>query len=262
VSRAARLVACLLLLAGCRSPLPLVPLPADDLRPQAYLAAWAERAHERRALRGLARLSVDGDEVELRSKQILIVERPARLRVEILGLLNQAVAVLVINGSRFELFRAEDRSVERGDVRPGLLWEVAGLDLTPQETVALLLGAPDPDASLRVVRALAAGDDEIRLDLADAGGVVRRRIGFDGEGRLRWLEQGDGGGAMSWRAHFDDYELVQGSPVAHAITLDVAAGQTHAELSLRDVELNPELPPDIFRLRLRDSGDGGTREGG
>ena len=47
---------------------------------------------------------------------------------------------------------------------------------------------------------------------------------------------------------------------AHAISLDVAAGRTHAEISLRDVELNPELSPDIFRLRLPPLG--GSEAGG
>jgi len=36
---------------------------------------------------------------------------------------------------------------------------------------------------------------------------------------------------------------------AHSIVLDVAADGTHVEISLRDVELNPELPPGIFRIR-------------
>ena len=261
MSWAARVVGCLLLL-GCRSALPLVPLPDDDGRPQAYLAAWSESARKRESLRGFARLSVDGDQVELRGKQLLIVERPARLRVEILGFLNQTLAVLVIDGSTYELFRAEDRTLERGAVHPSLLWEVAGLDLTPEDTVALLLGAPNLGGSLRVARALAAGEEEIRVELADGNGVVRRRIGFDGKGRLRLLEQIDARGALSWRAHFGDYESIQGIPVAHAIRIDMAAGRTHAEISLRDVELNPELPPDIFRLQLPGSSDPTQREGG
>jgi outer membrane lipoprotein-sorting protein len=54
---------------------------------------------------------------------------------------------------------------------------------------------------------------------------------------------------------------VDGQPFAHALTLDVAAGDTRAEISLRDVELNPELPPDIFRLRQPAAGDGGAGPG-
>ena len=36
---------------------------------------------------------------------------------------------------------------------------------------------------------------------------------------------------------------------AHSVTLEVTSGDTRAEISLQDVELNPRLSPDIFRLR-------------
>jgi hypothetical protein len=38
-------------------------------------------------------------------------------------------------------------------------------------------------------------------------------------------------------------------PFAHAITLYVAEGETRAEIRLRDVELNPVLPPGIWSVR-------------
>ena len=77
----------------------------------------------RQALRGRARLAVDDAKgrVKVRGRQLLVVERPARLRVEVQGLLDQTVAVLVVDGDRYELFRADDRSYRSGVLPPGLL---------------------------------------------------------------------------------------------------------------------------------------------
>lgn len=246
------LCACAGLLLGCRTAIPpAIPLPADDPRPRAMLAAWEAHAAARRGLRGVAKLAVDGgtDGVRLRGKQVLVVERPARLRVEILGFLNQTAAVLVTDGDTFEFFDAEERRFERGEVHPGLLWEVAHLALTPEEAVGLLLGAPLPEEELVVASARTAGEGGLRVALADATGAVRREVAFDAEGRLREVAALRGDGVVEWRAGFDDYELLDGMPFAHEISLDVLAGHTLATLSLRDVELNPELPDGLFRLR-------------
>jgi hypothetical protein len=101
----------------------------------------------------------------------------------------------------------------------------------------------------------------VHLALLDAAGGTRRRAGFDAEGRLRSLEVLDAGGALLWRAEFDDYAPVDGVPFAHALALEVVAVGTRAEIFLRDVELNPELDPDIFRLRQPEAGEGGAGPG-
>jgi hypothetical protein len=264
VRRLSILVAALLAATACRTPAPVaIRLPPDDPRPAALLDAWARAAGERRGLRGRARLAVDGADgaVRLRGKQILVLERPSQLRAEILGLFGQTVAVLATDGERFELFRAEDRSYETGAVHPDLLWEQAYLALTPEEAVDLLLGLPALDRSLAPVAAFGDGAGGVSLEFADAAGRLRRRAGFDAEGRLRWLEVLDGADALLWRAEFDGYAPVGGEPFAHAVSLEVAAGRTRAEISLRDVELNPELPPDIFRLRAPE-GAGEQPDGG
>jgi hypothetical protein len=75
------------------------------------------------------------------------------------------------------------------------------------------------------------------------------------------LEVLDDSGEPRWKARFDDYEIVADFPVAHEITLDVAAGAARVAFSLRDVELNPDLPPDIFRLRAPASAGASEGEG-
>jgi len=263
VSRAALLVALLLVAVGCQTAALRRPLAADDPRPAALLRAWQEGTAERRALRGSARLAVDGEALHVRAKQILVVERPARLRVEVQGLLSQTLAVLVTDGPRYELFRAEDRSFETGQVHPELLWQVASLALTPEEAIDLVLGAPRVDVSLAPLRAFEAADGGIGVELRDAVGDVRERRSFDALGRLRRVERLAEDGEVVWSARFDAYEPVSGVPFAHAIRLEATQPAMRAELVLSGVELNPALPADIFRLRPaavsegRPDGEGG-----
>ncbi len=236
---------------GCRSPLgPATLLPADDPRPARLLASWEETASARVGLRGRARLAVDAESggAKLRGRQILVVERPTRLRVEIKALFDQTVAVLVTDGGEFELLRADDRSYRRGAIEPGLLWETAWLDLEPAEAIALLVAAPDLGNSTRPDAARALADGGIEIDLMDAEGRLSRRVGFDGDDRLRSVERFRVDGGRAWRAEYDRYEDVGDDEFPHRLRI-ATAEETSAEIVLSAVELNPDLPASLFRIR-------------
>jgi len=235
---------------ACATPISLQPLSPGDPRPRQLLDDWVERASQRHRLRGLARLAVDRNDgsVRLRVKQLVVLERPSRLRVEILGLLNQSLAVIATDGERFEVYRAQDQSYEAGEVDDRLLWHEAGIDLSPEEAVAVLLGVPISEPLPAPANAVRAGDGRIQIDLADAQGAVVQRVTFDSAGRLRAFDVLDDSGAVLWAAQFDEYREVDGSLFAHSIGLDVGSGKTRAEISFRKVELNPDLPPGLFRL--------------
>jgi len=232
---------------ACVTPIPLQTLAPDDPRPRQLLDDWVERASQRQRLRGLARLAVDRNDgsIQIRGKQLLILERPSSLRVEILGFLNQSLAVIATDGVGFEVYRAEDQSYEAGEVDENLLWNEAGIDLSPEEAVAVLLGAPISEPMPAPANAVRDGDGQIRIDLADAQGIVIQRATFGPAGHLRAFEVLDNSGAAVWAAQFGEYRDVGGVAFAHSIGLDVRSGKTRAEISFRKVELNP---PGLFRL--------------
>ncbi|MBW2716176.1 MAG: hypothetical protein JRD03_08870, partial [Deltaproteobacteria bacterium] len=93
---------------ACATPVPFQSLTPGDPLPRRLLDDWVERTSERQRLRGRARLAVDRKDgsVQLRGKQLVVLERPSRLRVEILGFLNQSLAVIATDGVGFEVYRA------------------------------------------------------------------------------------------------------------------------------------------------------------
>jgi hypothetical protein len=248
-SRALALAAALMLgAAGCRTPA-LPPLAPDDPRPQRFVAEWLAQAAQRSGLRGHARLAVDsagsgGEPVRLRSRQSLVLERPARLRIEVQGMLGTTAAVLAVDGTEYAFFESESRRFERGPLDPGLLWRVAGLALRPEDVIEAVLGGPAADPGLAVRAAYAAPDAGVRVELGDDAGRIRV-LDFDAEGRLRELEVRDPELA-AWRASYDDFQPVAGVVLAHRVSIDT--GSARAVLQLRGVELNPALSADMFRL--------------
>lgn len=251
-SRWAPLLAAALLASGCRTPLPAVaPLPSDDPRPAALLEALLRKSSEVRAVRGTARVSIEGRRGGSFAKQVVLIERPARLRVEVIGLLNQRVAVLATDGEQYQLYRAENGAVESGAVRPSVLLEVAGLPLPPGEAVSLLLGGPRPDPDgWRPGPAAALADGGMRVELAGPAREVRRSFEFDAESNLRRYQIHAPDGELLLEVRYEDLRRVSERAFPHSVGLDFPAIGTKAHVSWRSVELNPELPASLFRLEL------------
>jgi outer membrane biogenesis lipoprotein LolB len=225
-------------------------LARDDPRPSALLAAFAQQVDGRSALRGSARLAVDTESgkgvvpVRLRARQTLVLERPANLRIEVQGMLGATLAVLATDGSEYAFFETGSRHFERGPLTPDLLWRIAGLELQPDEVVDVVLGGPrlPPDIALRAAYAVEEGGVQVELE---GGEGARRALRFDAAGQLReWVARDPDRAA--WTARYDDYADVSGQALAHKVSIDT--GSARAVLQLSDVELNPPLPPDIFRL--------------
>lgn len=246
MSRGARALPLLLGLAlvGCRSaPVVWTPLGADDPRPALRVAALEALATERHALRATGRVEAEGPGGSGFSKQLLLVERPARLRIEVIGLLEQRVLVLATDGERYELYRAESPGLESGEVHPQVLDEVAGLPLTPDAAASLLLAAPlAPGEPPATVREDAAG----ALSLA----WPDQTLDFDAEGRLVTLVFHPGARDVL-RARWSEWRESAGAGGAfpHRLEIELFEPEARWKLDYRQVELNPPLAPELFRLR-------------
>jgi hypothetical protein len=258
--RLGRLVPALLVvaLAGCRTLGAAPPaLPADAAQAAALVDGLAVLGASRTGLRAGARVSIEGQRRAAFARQLMLLERPARLRLEVMGVLGQRVAVLASDGERYDLYRAERPGFESGEVHPGILFEVAGLALTPEEAVRLALGAPlaAGEAGAAAEGGSLLGEGVVRVELKETSDGLRRSLEFGPGGELRRYAVHDPRGGLVLDARYADYRDVGGSPFAHALSLELP--ESHAEIHFQWVELNPVLGDELFRLAPR----GGAGEG-
>ena len=245
-------VACgagLLLFAACASPPPLRRvLDEADVRPARFVSELARAGEGRVSARATARVSLSGVRGASFARQILVVERPARLRIEVLGLVGQRVAVLATDGDRYELYRAETGRIEEGPVHEAVLLEVAGVPLAPREAVSLLLAVPPTPPEGARVRAFESVDGGgVELEWLEAGRSLALR--FDAAGRLLASGARDEDGREVYHATYTDHRATAGEPFPHRIEVRFPHAESAAEIDYREVELNPELPTGWFRLR-------------
>jgi hypothetical protein len=236
---------CAVALAACRTlpPEPAwTPLAADRPLVAQRLDWLREHAAARRSLRANARVSLSGAAGESFSRQLVLAERDAKLRIEVIGVLNQRVLVLASDGATYDLYRAETGKIESGPVDAGVLWRVARIPLLPSEAVGLLLAAPAVLDEPPRAETNSAG--ELRLVWPD------RSVSFDAAGQLvsARVLAGPGGEELA-RARYLDWRGAGDAAFPYRMELDFAFQKGGALIEFRDAEVNAPLEPEWFRLK-------------
>ena len=220
------------------APARVVPLSLDDAQILPLLEQARATATSRHALRATGRVKLDSQDGSGRVRSVILAERPARLRFEALNLLGQTQTLLVTDGERFAFF--DGKSLERGPSAPGVLRRTLGLDLEVAEAVRALLAAPAP-ATDPPREAFLLGEDRVI-------GFALQRLRFDAAGELRGAAALDAFGGVRWLAEYADWRDTTAGRYPFRMSLRFPRHALWADLRFDDVELNPLLAPDLFRL--------------
>ena len=280
-----------LVVSGCRTAPPVAiqitgtRLPNDDARAETVLGAYLDQVEARSALRGSARVLLEGPDFKLNRPQRILVERPARLRFEVIGLFDQLVAMLVSDGRQFGFYDASSGRVSRGLVTPSLLWDLAKINLDPDEVVGLLLASPAPsygiarasvwlEAEGRIALAFAwpdgdqrpgCGEASYRAALIEADCFVEEEalekggevFFFDTDGTLSEMWALDSGGIIRFRSTFEDYAPIAGNDSVemfpNRITIRSPGVESEARFVWKRVMLTEELSDRFFMIPERDA---------
>jgi outer membrane biogenesis lipoprotein LolB len=240
------LFAAALLLGGCATraaPRPgsaaIGALPAA----QRIFDALAQRRAAVRSVRAMARLSYTSPDESRKAKQLLIAERPDRLRLEILSPFGTMFVLTTADGT-LAAWTRDESTVYRGAASAENLQRYTQVDLPIATAVDLLLGTPplrtDPDS---VVSA-----DDSAIELWQQTGSVVRVGWFSAALQPLRYEQRDPGGRVLLRATFDQFADLDGGQVPTALGIELPLEQRHIDIALSEPEVNPVLPATVFAL--------------
>jgi len=235
-------VAALLLVTGCalvRPPQPLPDVSIEEL--QGHLLDLSQRF---RSLKGLARVAVATGERNLSGSQVLLAEKPDRIRSEALALFGQPWLILAADGKTLQVFVPGEGRFYSGAASPENLQRFTRLPLRIEDLVHLLLyQVPLLPGEVR----LQATESGPQLLLTDAQGdrqlldfdrdlqLVASRY-FDPQGGL-WLE-------VAYRGFLADQQGFPGE-----LELRMPGYELTAKVSFREVELNAAIPAEKFSLQ-------------
>jgi outer membrane lipoprotein-sorting protein len=241
-----RLLAFILLLtagAGGCAPRRL-PLPSGEGEafPE-YQRAFDEASRGCRDVRSWsAELAISGRAggEKLRGRVLAGIAAPGRLRLEAVAPFGPPVFILAADGTSATLLLPRDNRVLTGEPASAILGALVGLELGPDDLLAILSGcvvaSPEASAGRRYPGGWA------RVDLA---GGAAAYLGQDGQ---RWrIRAGVRPGLAI------EYEPAGGGGLSR-VRLQVAASDrtpaSDVRLGLSQVDVNPQLGPEVFAVKV------------
>lgn len=234
-----------LLQGGCATlppVLPGTPVPAETGR--ALVAEWRQRSAAVDALQGVARVRVQTAERTVSGSQVLLVERPDRLRAETLSPFGTPLLLLAADGPRLAVLLPADNLYYSGRATPENLGRFARLPLRLSDLVGILLGRP-PLLDERGMSAYRLPDGGWRVELDAA--PRRQELLFDGSRRLTQVSY-HYRDELQLRIAYDGF-AADPPEFPRRIELTLPQQRIQASLAFSELAINRESRPETFTLR-------------
>lgn len=216
----------------------------DD--PRVILAALEKRGEAIRALTAELGLEVwrEGDRVRLR--QLVLAQKPDRVRIDTLSPFDQPLTMMASNGEIITIYSLEEKRFWRGPATPENLARLLPLRMESEEMSSLLRG------SVPLIRYDDVGlgwDDERGCYLLTLRGPTRRQRLCVEPKALRVAEsrvwRGD---ELLYRARFGQYEDAGPVAIPRRMRFEVPAESQRIDIEVRDVTVDPDPPADAFHI--------------
>jgi outer membrane biogenesis lipoprotein LolB len=217
-------------LAGCSTrPAPGPPAAAGTRVDAASIVAADARRAALRSVRAWARLAYESPDESHRAKQLLIAERPDRLRMEIFSPFG-AVFVLTAADGALAAYDRGASTLYRGAASADNLRRYTQMDLPVAGAVDLILGTPPVDAAEPGVVSVDGEAIELWRALPDGGARV---VWYSAALLPLRYEDQDRDGRVRLRAAYEAYATIEGVPVATELRIELplshATHRRHAE---------------------------------
>lgn len=230
-----------LFLAGCRPVAP--PVALSPLTSEALLTRLDVNRGSFHSLKGLASIRAEIDGRVTSARQVLLMEKPARLRADVLGLFGQPALQVAVDQGRLAVHVVQEGRYLQGAATAGNLARFIRMPLGVDDLVRLALYdvplIPYGESSLRT-------DKRGYLLRLEASRGDRQDLLFDVAGRLYGVEYFRDG-ELLLKVGYDRFAEQEGG-FPKELSLDMPVRQTSLSLVYSDLELNPELAGDRFTL--------------
>jgi hypothetical protein len=200
-----------------------------------------------RALRTLADSQLDGPDGRFRSSEVLLVEPPARLRIEVVSTFG-VTWILATDGETLDVYSRHEETVYRGTPARDLADRYLPVPLPLSDLTELLLGRPPPRAVATVEPVSWEPETGLmRVVLRLQGGGLQT-LWFDGGSvLLRRVEERGWGDALRYDLRINGHRQVGSLLVPSDLTI-LAPSSVQVRLAYANSDVNPDLDPDLFRI--------------
>jgi hypothetical protein len=233
----------LLLLAAC-VPRPSVPPTVPPASETVLLERLAEDARAFRSLQGLAKVRVERGGQSMGGTQVLLAEKPGRLRAETLSPFGQPLLLMATDGLELTVMIPSDGRFYRGEASARNVQRFTRLPLQLTDLVHILLYQVPIIGHDRRTLTIEEGSGYLLVLLDETG--RRQELRFNRELHLvevAYFIDAD----LQLRVRYDKF-MGEAHPFPQSALLEMPALDAEASLVFSEVRTNVAIPAERFLL--------------
>jgi len=241
------LIFCLSFLSGCAFLWP-GRVPREILFSPDLLQRLQARNQRIQSIRALARVTITIGENHFRSEELIIVKKPASMRVEALSLIGQPLLYLTTDGEVFEALIPAENRLYRGEAAMKYLSSFFPFSGDAREIIPLIVG----EITWACQECLAA-----HYSQRDKVYILKEDTP-EGSRRVYWINpfhfslvraaELDNQQKPQWEVLFGNFRKKDGIPFPMGIEFQDFSSGSRMKMHLLEWKINPPLDEDAFRL--------------
>ena len=245
--KAALLIFCLSCLSSC-APLWIGRVPREILSPTDLFQRIQARNRRIQSIRALARVAINLGEKRFRLEELIIVKKPASLRVEALSLIGKPLLYLTTDGEVFEVLTFAENRLYRGEAAMKHLFPFFPICGGAREFIPLMAGEPSWSEHERLTAQYSQRD---KL-------YIVKKDSSEGSRRIFWINpfhfalvraaEFDHLQNPQWEVLFANFRKKDGIPFPTNIEFRSFSSGSRMKMHLLEWEINPSLGEGTFRL--------------
>jgi hypothetical protein len=233
------------LLISCAQLAPkLVGEPVSRDFTDALMRDWYQSSEQNESMSGLAKFEMVTPERSMSGNQVLLIEKPDRLRAEVLSLFGSPLLLLAADGEELDVLLPFENEFYTGSASPENLGRFVRLPLQLKDLVKILLYQPPMIAAERVAGYDLNGDGWL---VERQNPPYRQELFFDAQKRLVEVNYYNRSGlslAIEYGKFSDE------DPMPQQFEIRFPRHETTASLKFSDLEVNGKLDPNLFQLTI------------
>jgi outer membrane lipoprotein-sorting protein len=230
-------------LASCAPLRPELGPPVSSDFADALMQKWRDKALKIDSIQGLARLKLEAPLNNINANQVLLVERPDRLRAETLSPFGVPLLLLVASGEEMGALLPSQNIYYQGSSSPQNLGMFVNLPLGLSELVGVLLYQPEMiDSWKKEAFTLKSGG----WLLIHSGTLQRQELIFNDLQELievSYYKDND----LLLKVQYAEFSDSENS-YPKLLTLKIPEKYATITLEFSDVETNAQIRPELFKI--------------
>ncbi len=230
-------------LSSCAPLRPELGSPVSSDFAEALMQKWRDKALSINSIQGLAKLKLEAPLNNINANQVLLVERPDRLRAETLSPFGVPLLLMVADGEKMGALLPSQNIYYQGSSSPENLGMFVNLPLGLSDLVGVLLYRPQMiETWKKEAFNLKAGG----WLLIHSGTLQRQEFVFNDMQELievSYFKNND----LFLKVHYAEFSESDSS-YPKLLTLEIPEKYATITLEFSDVETNGQIRPELFKI--------------